>query len=490
MARNWTIGQQLGAAFAVPVLVLALLGAVSYRNTQDLLETNRMVEHTYEVIQGIEAMLLHLRDSEAANRGYVLTGRIEFLDHYRRARDEASRRFEDIRKLTADNAGQQRRLDTMRGLLETKIAFMARLVDLRRTGGMEEAARFLLEDPGNKSMDAIRDLVEEMARAEHDLLQQRSRSSEAATARVVSGVVGGVAGTSVVMILVGILIVRGLGRQIGTAIQHIQRSSTELEAAATQQVRGSKEQSVASTEVSTTIRELVATSRQIAESAQRVTRIASDTAQAAQEGERVVDGAHEAMDAVRREVDRLVIQVLDLGRKSHQIGGILAVINELTEQTNILAINATIEAAGAGEAGRRFAVVADEIRRLADRVGSSTKDIRALIDEMRSAASAAVMATEDGAKAVGKSTRQFADVTTSFKSIADLVGSTVQAAREIELSTKQQTSAVEQVSSAISDVALTARETETSSSQMLRTTSELAALSLQLTDLIRRTARA
>ncbi len=81
------------------------------------------------------------------------------------------------------------------------------------------------------------------------------------------------------------------------------------------------------------------------------------------------------MVGIKKQVDLIVTHMLDLGRKSQQIGGVVDIINELADQTNILAINATIEAAGAGDNGRRFAVVADEIRKLADRVGGSTKDI-------------------------------------------------------------------------------------------------------------------
>ncbi len=110
--------------------------------------------------------------------------------------------------------------------------------------------------------------------------------------------------------------------------------------------------------------------------------------------------AHETVGGIKKQVDLIVNHMLDLGRKSQQIGGIVDIINELAEQTNILAINATIEAAGAGESGRRFAVVADEIRKLADRVGGSTKDIRSLIDEIRAAVNTTVMATEGGTKAV------------------------------------------------------------------------------------------
>ena len=118
------------------------------------------------------------------------------------------------------------------------------------------------------------------------------------------------------------------------------------------------------------------------------------------------------MSGIKRQVDLIVTHMLDLGKKSQQIGGILEIINELAEQTNILAINATIESAGAGDAGKRFSVVADEIRKLADRVGGSTKEIRALIEEIRAAVNTTVMATESGTKAVDLGARQFAEVTT------------------------------------------------------------------------------
>jgi uncharacterized protein YukE len=255
-------------------------------------------------------------------------------------------------------------------------------------------------------------------------------------------------GTLLCLLLVtaaGFTITRSLTSQIGAAVQHMQSSSGELQAAANQQATGAKEQATAMNEITTTMSELRATSKQIAESAQRVAHIAEETGKGARSGEQTVSKANDSIGSIKRQVDLIVTHMLELGKKSQQIGGILEIINELAEQTNILAINATIEAAGAGESGKRFAVVADEIRKLADRVGGSTKEIRGLIDEIRAAVNTTVMTTEGGTKAVDAGARQFSDVATAFRQIASLVGTTTEAAREIELSTKQQSTAVEQV---------------------------------------------
>ncbi|MGH9017934.1 MAG: methyl-accepting chemotaxis protein, partial [Acidimicrobiales bacterium] len=261
-------------------------------------------------------------------------------------------------------------------------------------------------------------------------------------------------------------------------------SSIELQATANQQASGAKEQATAMSEITTTISELLTTSRQIAEGAQRVAKVAEQTAGAGRAGEETVSKAQAFMNDVRLQVDIVVDHMLQLGEKSQRIGVVLDIVTELAEQSNILAINSTIEAAGAGEAGKRFAVVADELRKLADRVADSTKEIRELIEVVRGAVNMTVMATEIGSKAVDAGSEQFVDVASAFDEIANLVETTNEAAREIELSTKQQATAVEQVNVAMADVAQSTRETETSTSQTLQTASQLAGLSQELARLV------
>jgi methyl-accepting chemotaxis protein len=339
-------------------------------------------------------------------------------------------------------------------------------------------------------MDDLRGVVTQMEREERDLLAKRAEEVGAAASSAQSTIVWGTLICLLFVTAAGFYITRSLSGQITQAVRHVESSSSELQSAANQQASGAKESSTAMNEITTTIGELLATSRQIAESARRVAHVAEDTSAAARAGDQTVQKTQESVGGIKRQVDLIVTHMLDLGKKSQQIGGILEIINELSEQTNILAINATIESAGAGEAGKRFSVVADEIRKLADRVSSSTKEIRTLIEEIRAAVNTTVMATEGGTKAVDLGARQFVEVTNALNQITSLLGTTTEAAREIELSTKQQSTAVEQVNVAIANVAKAAKETEVSSNQTLQTATQLSGLSRELTRLIQPTASA
>ncbi|HEX3865739.1 MAG TPA: methyl-accepting chemotaxis protein, partial [Gemmatimonadaceae bacterium] len=424
------------------------------------------------------------KDAETGQRGYVITGDDTFLEPYNAAVQQVDSVLANLRAGLVDTPADERLVDSTAQLLGTKMAELRSVIDQRRTGGFAPAEKVVQDGAGKRTMDDLRRVLGELERRERAVLAQRAADVESASSVANAVIVYGSIVALLLEIAIGAAITRSLSSQIGAAAQHVQSSSSELQTSANQLATGAKEQATAMSEITTTINELLATSRQIAESAQRVSHIAEDTARSAHSGDVTVSRTSDAIDGVKRQVDLIVTHMLDLGRKSQQIGSILEIINELAEQTNILAINATIEAAGAGESGRRFAVVADEIRKLADRVGGSAKEIRSLIDDVRAAVNATVMTTEGGSKAVDAGARHFVEVTASFKQIAGLVVTTTEAAREIELSTKQQSTAVEQVNTAIASVAQATRENEASSTQTFQTASELTRLSGDLLRLI------
>lgn len=484
MFKNWTVGRRLIAGFGLAGLTLVVIAFVSYRNITTLIENDDWVEHSNRVRLRFADVLSEMKDAETGMRGYLLTGVDSYLEPYNSALEEIGGTLADVVKLTSDNPRQQHRLASLSSLIDRRLAQLKKAIELRRTRDLEATLKIIRNTSGKTVMDQIRGIIAEADHDEIDLLKQRAEEAHASADMTTAVVLlGGVVG-SIAVALIGWFMTRSLSHQIGSTVRQIQSSSAELQIAASQQATGAKEQSTAMTEISTTISELLATTRQIAESARRVTRNAEQTAVSSRQGHGTVDSTYELIAGIRQQVDQIVAHMLELGKKSQEIGGVVEIVSELAEQTNILAINATIEAAGAGESGRRFAVVADEIRKLADRVAGSAKEISTLIEDVRSAVNTTVMATETGSKVVDAGSRQFGDVASAFKQIAGLVATTTEAAREIELSTAQQSAAVEQVNIAITGVAQASAQMEMSAGQTSKAATQLAELPRDLMRII------
>ena len=485
MLSSWTIGRKITAGYALSLIVLILIGTVSYRSVDALIDASTAV-HQANHIQGELAQILSsMKDAETGQRGFVITGDETYLAPYLSGREEVGKEVGQLRELFKGDAAKQKQIDEAERLIGEKLAELKLTIETRKASGFEATLKIVVRGTGKTYMDDLRNLLGVMDQEQADLLGRLAVAAEGTSASAKNTIIAGTIVAIALMIVAGVIIIRSTTQQLGSAVHDMESASSELQAASQQQATGAKEQATAMAEIATTMNELLATSRQIADSAQRVAQVAEKTAGSARMGEQTVGRTRESMASIQRQVELIVTHMLDLGRKSQQIGGVIDLINELAEQTNILAINATIEAVGAGEAGKRFSVVADEIRKLADRVGGSTKEIRGLIEDVRAAVNTTVMVTEAGSKAVDAGSRQVVDVAASFTAIAGLVETTTASAQEIGLSTKQQTTAVEQVNGAITNVSQASRESEASTTQTLQTASQLAQLSRGLNRLIR-----
>jgi methyl-accepting chemotaxis protein len=484
MARQWTFGEKVGTGFAVAIALAVTIGAVAIYALNSVVDAkDRVITLRGRVVQDVERLRVWIEKTASANRGFLLSGEDTFLAELREARAKVAEIIDALATTLPSEEGRRMLAAIAQAESDHRQA-VDDVIAQRKAGATVEVVAGLFDAKNRPLRAKLEDTLRPFLEFERRLATADSAAASATASLAITLVIAIGAAAILLGALMAFVLARTLSRQIATAVSQVQSSATELQAAANQQAVGAKEQSTAMTEISTTITELLATSRQIAESARRVVQVADQTAGSARSGESTVSSANEAIAAIRRQVDLIVNHMLDLGKKSQQIGAVLDIVSELAEQTNILAINATIEAAGAGETGKRFGVVADEIRKLADRVSGSTKEIRTLIDDVRTAVNTTVMATEAGSKSVDAGSRQFVEVTSSFKQIGGLVVTTTDAAREIELSTKQQSTAVEQVNVAISNIAQATKETEASSGQTLQTASQLAGLSKDLLRLV------
>ena len=478
MFENWTVGRRIAVGFLFISALMAVLAVMAVLTLDHAVQRK---DFLIEVIARNESLAAEVHESLTSSassmRGFLLSRRETLLSRSNAERQAFRSTLNTLRERVVTDQGKAY-------VAEAEAADAALQAEFKVLLGLPDQELAQLLDAFDAQATPLMDAWDQTWLSYRSFVRDKTAQQQAEVSADLAAARRNLAILAVAVVLASILIswvlTRYVTRRIGSAVAQIQSSSAQLQAAANEQATSSREQTTAMNEVSTTLKELVATARQMAETTQRVSRAADDTAQAAKAGDRTVSSANTVLESVQRQVNLIVSHMVELGKKSQQIGSIQELINELAEQTNILSINATIESAGAGEAGKRFAVVASEIRKLADRVATSGREIRSLVDEIRSAANTTVMVTEDGSKAVDAGLHSFSQVAASLGEIRRMVESATEASRQIELGTRQQVTAVEQVNLTLADLTQAAKESDAGTRQTLESVEYLNRLALEL----------
>ena len=258
---------------------------------------------------------------------------------------------------------------------------------------------------------------------------------------------------------------RTMVRENKESVNLLSSSSAEILAAATQIAAGSVETATAVSQTTSTVEEV----RQISESSSAKAKAVADNAQKtteiAQNGKKALEGIVEVMDNIRERVESIAESVVRLSEQGQAIGEIIASVNDIADQSNLLAVNAAIEAAKAGEYGKGFGVVAQEIKGLAEQSRQATTKVRAILLDVQKGTSAAVMATEQGNKAVEIGVKQSQEAGESIRVLADSVAEAAQASVQIAASNQQQMAGISQVTSAMENIKQGSAQTAASTKQ-------------------------
>ncbi len=266
--------------------------------------------------------------------------------------------------------------------------------------------------------------------------------------------------------------------------QRLASASEEISSGANQQASGAETQKNQTQQVATAMHEMGGTISQVTQSATRAAEAAREAAHTARQGGAIVDDTVTNMRRIAETVSQSAEKVGQLGRNSDQIGEIVSVIDDIAEQTNLLALNAAIEAARAGEQGRGFAVVADEVRKLAERTSTATKEITEMIKTIQAETRAAVDAMQSGTQQVErglKSTSQAGDSLHAIIQKSEEVGDMIS---QIATACSQQASATEQINGNVSQISRISMETAIGSQQSARACQELSNLALDLQNVV------
>ena len=264
--------------------------------------------------------------------------------------------------------------------------------------------------------------------------------------------------------------------QVSSVTTSVNASANDIAVSVDQQATVASQQSAAVAEITATMEELSTSSTQIAEHSKTVVDLATKTWDNTKKGAAAAETVMLKMNDIHTDSQNSINEIVELGRKSREISKVMEIINTIADQTKLIAFNAALEASSAGEAGKRFGVVAVEIRRLADSVMESTGEIEAKINEIQDSINRLVIVSEKGSKGIQDGIEQTNQTAGSLLEIVEAAQATQEAAKQISLSTQQQKTASTQVVTALREIAAGAGQTSDAIHQ-------ISTISRKLTDL-------
>jgi len=509
-----SIGNRIALGFGLSLLVLLVLAGVAFQGANQLTESTQGLLRAHESVRAISEVRSLLVEAESSQRGFLLSGEELYLMPYERARVSLKNDLALLRDLLGSDAQQQARLARLEPIIAERLARLAEGIRVRRDQNLEGGVKYVKTGHGERLMNQVREIIAEMLAAEQRRWDEQSVESRAMARRLlwvlatctllglaIVAVGSYLVTRSITLPLHKLMIgaeqlgrgqldhridVRGSDeaaelarafnqmaerrqqteaqlakqaeqrehtlRAVADFVNQLAGASAQILASTTEQVASAQEQGSAVTETVSTIEEITKTSEEAAGRARGVSDSARHAEEVGRNGRRAVEEAVAAMGGVREQVESIASRILALAEQAQAIGDIITTVNDISEQTHMLALNASIEASRAGEQGRGFAVVAAEVKVLADQSKKATGQVRQILGQIQKATHGAVMTTEEGTKSVAAATRIVSEAGAHIQTLADLLAQASLTAAQIAASANQQATGIAQIRQAMHDV--------------------------------------
>lgn len=466
--KTWSVRSRIIAAFAIVLTIIAALSVFIL----DRLSAIR--KQATDIVADSLPGLLYMGELDSRTRaGHVLA--LQRLiaapaekEQYDAQSQSNSRRIDDLMKLYEPTIFEREDRQLFDAMKRQFAIYNSAEQDLRNAETRNVAA----VDSLRRQLDVtqstlIGDITAEMdynkRAAQKDAIEVVDEEQSSKTAMLVALLFGTLSAA-----LTAFFLLRAITGLIGdiqkTGIQ-VNTSATEIAATAREHEATANEIAATTSEIGATSREISATSRELSRTMTEVTAVAEKTAILATSGQGALVRMEETIHQISEAASSINAKLAVLNEKAANIGSVVTTINKVADQTNLLSLNAAIEAEKAGEYGRGFAVVATEIRRLADQTAISTHDIEQMVKQMQSAVSAGVMGMEKFADEVRRAVVVVGQVSGELSQIIDEVQTLTPSFENVNEGMQAQTVAAQQISDALAQLSEAAQQTVDSLSQ-------------------------
>jgi methyl-accepting chemotaxis protein len=279
---------------------------------------------------------------------------------------------------------------------------------------------------------------------------------------------------------------RELNRELTTGAGVLASAASEILAGTTQIAASAEDTASSVNETGSTVEEVKQTALVSSQKARQVSDSAQQSAVVSQGGRRAVDEVVDSMQRIHEQMGEIAESIVRLSEQTQAIGEIIATVNDLAEQSNLLAVNAAIEAAKAGEHGKGFAVVAQEVKNLAEQSKQATVQVRAILGDIQKATGSAVLATEQGGKMVEMGVQQSNAAGEAIRQLSEGVVDSAQAATQIAVSAQQQLAGMDQLALAMDTIRSSSKQNVQSAKQAEQAAQNLHELGLRLQAMLAR----
>ncbi len=443
--RYWIIG-----GYLIPIILSIITAVVVSSSVEKVRIATQKVQYSHQIVKELSKIVFATKDMTIGARGYLLANTEQSFEFYERARNRYEQNLQRLKILIPDLEEKQELIDLIQLITELDDFYNENLFQLIKQNRLQQAVEVWKRGQGTKLAERILEKSEQIITLESEKVEQHNQQLNEALNNLVQ-VVWMTTGIAFILAsIIGYWIISSIIKRINQEATQIAVTSKEIVTIIEAQERMTSQQAISANQTTASMEELGASSRQSAEQVSTAVAGANQVLMLTN-GSQHRNVEVENNISLNLKMEQIQQQILRLSEHLGQIYSITTVVSDLANQTNMLALNASVEAVRAGENGKGFGVVATEIRKLADQSRKSAEKISTIVTDIQTAAGLTVRVTEEGARSV--------------KNIGQAMNDVVVNLQQISLNTKQQSVAVEQVLEAMNSLNVVAKETAQGVSQ-------------------------